>query len=232
MRFPRPRMSLRTSFMLVAILGLLSAWPGRWVYERIMRRMIVADIRGHGGAIHYGDRGYGVSLGDADPGHLKLFNDATSIDLSGTEASDVDLEPLRDSKSLVLLNLTGCRITAAGLAKLAGLANLEYLFLGDTKVTDEGLKHISSLSNLEILVLDNTQIGDPALASLVRLGKLRQLSLWGTRVSDRGALRLRSLSALDSISLPVSDETVSDPSELQRTLPGVGIYRKPTTIPR
>src|SRR4051794_1600986 len=135
MRLPRPRMSLRTSFVLIAILGLLSAWPGRWVYERILRRMIVADIRGHGGAVHYGDRGYGVSLGDADPGHLKLFNDATSIDLSGTEASDADLEPLRDSKSLVLLNLTGCRITDAGLAKLAGLANLKYLFLGDTKVT-------------------------------------------------------------------------------------------------
>ena len=143
MRLPRPRMSLRTSFMLIAILGLLSAWPGRWVYERILRRMIVADIRGHGGAIHYGDRGYGVSLGDADPGHLKLFNDATSIDLSGTEASDVDLEPLRDSKSLVLLNLTGCRITDAGLAKLAGLANLEYLILNHGSVAQDAGKGIA-----------------------------------------------------------------------------------------
>jgi len=232
MRLPRPRMSLRTSFVLIAILGLLSAWPGRWVYDRILRRMTIADIRGHGGTVAYGDRGYGVAFGNADPGHLNLFNDASVIDLAGTKASDADLEPLRDSKSLVSLNLTGCRITDAGLAKLAGLANLKYLFLGDTKVTDEGLKHISSLSNLEILVLDNTRIGDPALASLVRLGKLRELSLWGTRVSDPGALWLRLLPALTSISLPVSGETVSDPSELQRMLPGVAIYRKPTTIPR
>jgi Leucine Rich repeat len=75
---------------------------------------------------------------NADPGHLNLFNDASVIDLAGTKASDADLEPLRDSKSLDFLNLTGCRITDSGLAKLAGLANLQYLLLGDTNVTDEG----------------------------------------------------------------------------------------------
>jgi hypothetical protein len=232
MRLLRPRVRLGTSLVLIAILGLLSAWPGRWLYEHILRRMTVADIRGHGGRVDYGEHGYAVAFGDADPRHLTLFNDATVIDLAGTRASDADLEAVRDSRSLEFLNLTGCRITDAGLAKLAGLANLKYLFLGDTKVTDEGLKHIAGLGKLEILVLDNTPIGDPALDSLVRLGGLRQLSLWGTRVSHQGAMRLRSLSNLDAISLPISEASDSNLRDLQRRLPGLAIYHKPTPIPR
>jgi hypothetical protein len=231
MGFPRVRFTVRRVMVAVAVLGLLSAWPGRRVYQSVLRRRTIADILGHGGSVNYGERGYGVFLGKADPENLWLFKDAAAIDLAGTGASDADLEPLRDSKSLVALNLTGCRITDDGLAKLKGLTNLKYLFVGDTKVTNEGLKQISGLSGLEILVLDNARIGDPGLAGLERLGKLRELSLWGTLVSDRGTFRLRSLPALKSVSLPRSDAGSSNLAELQKELPGVAVYRQPTTIP-
>ena len=176
MGFPRVRFTVRRVMVTVAVLGLLSAWPGRRVYQSVLRRRTIADILGHGGSVKYGERGLGIFLGKTDPKNLWLFNDAAAVDLAGTEASDADLEPLRDSKSLVFLNLTGCRITDDGLAKLKGIANLKYLLVGETKVTNEGLKQISGLSSLEILVLDNTRIGDAGLAGLERLGKLRELS--------------------------------------------------------
>lgn len=231
MRVPRVRFTVRRMMIAVAVLGLLSAWPGRRVCQGVLRRMAIADIRGRGGSVQYGDSGYAVFVGKADPENLWLLKDAAAVDLAGTGASDADLEPLRNSKSLVLLNLTGCQITDDGLAKLEGIANLKYLFLGGTKVTDEGLKRIGGLSGLEILVLDDTRIGDPGLAGLERLGKLRQLSLWGTLVSDRGTFRLRSLPALDSVSLPRSDASSSNWSEFQKELPGVAVFRQPTTIP-
>jgi Leucine Rich repeat len=231
MRFPRVRFTVRRVMVAVAVLGLLSAWPGRRVYQSVLRRKTIADILGNGGSVNYREGGLGVFFGKADPQNLWLFKDAAAVDLAGTEASDADLEPLRDSKSLVFLNLTGCRITDDGLAKLKGIANLKYLFVGDTKVTNEGLKQISGLSGLEILVLDNTRISDPGLAGLERMGKLRELSLWGTLVSDRGTFRLRSSPALKSVSLPRSDAGSSNLAELQKELPGVAVYRQPTTIP-
>jgi hypothetical protein len=231
MGFPRVRFTVRRAMVAVAVLGLLSAWPGRGVYQTVLRRRTIADILGHGGSVNYREGGLGVFLGKADPKNLWLFKDAAAVDLAGTEASDADLEPLRDSKSLVFLNLTGCRITDVGVAKLKGIANLKYLLMGDTKVTNEGLKQISGLSSLEILVLDNTRISDPGLAGLERLGKLRELSLWGTLVSDRGTFCLRSLPALTSVSLPRSDAGSSHLAEFQKELPGVAVYRQPTTIP-
>jgi hypothetical protein len=231
MGFPRARFTVRRAMVAVAVLGLLSAWPGRRVYESIRLRRTIADILGHGGSVNYRERGLAVILGKADPENLWLFKDAAAIDLAGTEASDADLEPLRDSKSLVFLNLTGCRITDDGLEKLKGIANLKYLFVGDTKVTNDGLKHISGLSGLEILVLDNTRISAPGLAGLERLGKLRELSLWVTLVSDRGTFHLRSLPALKSVSLPRSDAGFSHFAEFQKELPGVAVYRQPTSIP-
>jgi Leucine Rich repeat len=231
MGFPRVRFTVRRVMVAVAVVGLLSAWPGRRVYQSVLRWRTIADTLGHGGSVNYGERGYGVFLGKADRENLWVFKDAAVVDLAGTGASDADLEPLRDSQSLVFLNLTGCRITDAGLAKLKGMANLKYLFIGDTKVTNEGLKQISWLSELEVLVLDNTRIGDPALVSLERFGKLRELSLWGTLVSDRGAFRLRSLPALKSLSLPRSDPGSFHLAELQKELPGVAVYCQPTTIP-
>jgi hypothetical protein len=231
MPMPRVRFTVRRMMVAVALLGLLSAWPGRRVYLSVLRRMTIADILGHGGSVKYADGGYGVIIGKADPKHLWLFKDAAAVDLARTGASDADLEPLRDSQSLVFLNLTGCPITDDGLARLKGIANLKCLFLGDTEVTDEGLKRIGGLSGLEILVLDNTRIGDPGLAGLERLGKLRQLFLWGTLVSDRGAFRLKSLPSLKTITLPRSDANASYVSEFQKELPGVAVSRQPITIP-
>jgi Leucine Rich repeat len=232
MHLPRPNFRLRTLLLLVAVLGLLTAWPGKWAYERLLRRMTVSDIREHGGSLHYGEGGYAVDFGNADPGSLRLLSDASAVVLAGTAASDADLEPLRDFKLLISLNLTGCPVTDDGIKKLKGLVNLKYLFLGDTNVSDEGLKHLSGLSGLEVLVLDNTRIGDSGLLSLERLSRLRELSLWGTRVSVSGAFRLKNLSALKSVSMPRSETPASDSRELQKMLPGASVYRQPTMIPR
>jgi hypothetical protein len=232
MHLPRLKFRLRTLLLLVAVLGLLSAWPGKWAYERFLRRMIISDIREHGGSLHYGEGGYAVDFGNADPGNLRLLSDASAVVLAGTAAGDADLAPLSDFKSLISLNLTGCSVTDDGLKRLKGLVNLKYLFLGDTNVTDEGLKHISGLSSLEVLVLDNTRIGDSGLVSLERLSRLRELSLWGTRVSVPGTFRLGNLPALKSISIPRSETPTSDSSDLQKMLVGVSVYRQPTNIPR
>ncbi|HEV3164788.1 MAG TPA: hypothetical protein VGZ22_12235, partial [Isosphaeraceae bacterium] len=126
MQLPVPRLRVRSMLLVVAALGLLAAWPGRWIYDRVLRQMDTAAIVGQGGKIIYGERGYAVELGKADPRHLRSLNEAVAVDLSGTGAIDLDLEPLRGFASLRMLNLSGCPITDKGLANLSGLKQLEY----------------------------------------------------------------------------------------------------------
>ena len=179
MQLRRPSLSLRTSLLLIAIVGLLFAWPGRWIAQRLVRRHAIASIVSHGGSVQFGDRGYAVVFGKADAGNLRALPDAGALDLVGSSVTDADLAALRDFPSLRLLNLTNCRITDAGLAHLKNLTNLEYLLLGGTGVTDEGLKHLSGLHRLQILLLDDTRVSNEGLTHLKGMDvSHRTLAVW------------------------------------------------------
>ena len=232
MRWSSSRLTLRMSLVLVAVVALLCAWPGRWIYERMLHRRAISAVSSHGGSVQFGERGYSVVFGKADLAHLRAFPDAGALDLVGSGVVDADLVMLRGFPSLRLLNLSNCRISDNGVASLKDLRNLEYLFLAGTNITDEGLKHLGGLDNLEILLLDHTRVGDAGLAHLGRLSKLRELSLWETGVGAEAIPHLKRLTGLKSINVPAEPANSGLVEAFQKGLSGVTVYSQKIPVPR
>ena len=231
---PRPRrrhIRVRTLLLLIAVLGLLFAWPGRRVFRWLQGRQTVSAIRAHGGIAHEADGGIGLVL--RDPGDLRrlsALDGAIAIDLAMSGTDDQALVRLRDvADRLVFLNLTDCPITDKGLANLAGAKDLRVLFLAGTAITDAGLAHLSNLTSLENLVLQDTEITDAGLVHLRSLNKLREIILWKTGVTDTGAMTLNGLPSLRLIDLPTSGEAESRPPGIR---PGITVVRQKVVIPR
>jgi hypothetical protein len=112
---------------------------------------------------------YHLTDGKVGDDHLKPLADMpllVSLNLRGTEITNVGLANLKDVKSLKRLHLEKTQITDEGLANLAGLENLEYLNLYGTPITDAGLKHLEGLKNLRKLYLWETQVTDAGVADL------------------------------------------------------------------
>ena len=117
---------------------------------------------------------------------LRIFEQATVVNLSQNKVEDVDLIPLRNLNGLQRLNLNDTRITDDGLRHLEGLTGLKALDLSGTQITGNGLEHLRGLTALEYLYLSRTKVGDADLRHLKGLTNLGHLDVTGTAVSDAG----------------------------------------------
>ena len=86
------------------------------------------------------------------------FVGVEGVNLSGTQATDVELRQLKHFRQLKILTIRGTRITDSGLQELQGLQQLECLDIGRTRITDEGLACLRWLPKLELLELDGTLV--------------------------------------------------------------------------
>jgi len=122
---------------------------------------------------------------------LRIFEQATVVNLRQTAIEDADLIPLRNLNGLQRLNLGETRITNDGLQHLAGLTGLKALDLSSTQITGKGLEHLHRLTALEYLYLSRTKVGDADLRHLKELTILRHLDVTGTAVSNEGVEEIK-----------------------------------------
>jgi Leucine-rich repeat (LRR) protein len=117
---------------------------------------------------------------------LRIFEQATVVNLSQNKVEDADLIHLRNLNGLQRLNLNETRITDDGLRHLEWLTGLKALDLSGTQISGKGLEYLHGLTALEYLYLSQTKVGNADLRHLKGLTSLRHLDVAGTAVSDEG----------------------------------------------
>ncbi len=117
---------------------------------------------------------------------LRIFEQATVVNLSQNKVEDADLIHLRNLNGLQRLNLNETKITNDGLRELERLTGLKALDLSGTQITGKGLEHLRGLTALEYLYLSRTKVGNAGLRHLKGLTNLRHHDVTGTAVNDKG----------------------------------------------
>ena len=121
------------------------------------------------------------------------------VDVFGKDATDSDVEQLKELTELRNLNLSSTRNTDAGLEHLKAMAELQHLYLQNkqgsqrVEITDDGLVHLKGLTKLKTLMLDgNVGVTDAGLLHLHGLSNLRSLNVPRTQVTDVGIANLKA----------------------------------------
>ena len=129
---------------------------------------------------------------------LRKLSKLTTLDLSGTQVSDISA--LGQLGQLTTLDLSGTQVS--DISALGQLGQLTTLDLSGTQVSD--ISVLRQLGELTTLKLSRTQASD--ISVLGQLGQLTSLNLWDTQASDISALgQLRQLTSLDLWGTQVSD---------------------------
>jgi hypothetical protein len=141
--------------------------------------------------------------GEADPAIAKIEalggwverddsqGPVVAVSLSGTRATDADLEALGHFPQLQRLYLGGTEISSAGLAHLRSLTSLRELYLLATRIDDAGLEHLRGLSRLRTLDVSATPVTAAGLKQLRSLPALEVLAIADTRVAPEEVQSLR-----------------------------------------
>ncbi len=244
LRLPRPvSLAIVTMALAVVAIGLGFGFP---VYQR------------HRAIREFYELGGSVTEQEAGPQWLRRwigkeamrrcgFDDVTSIDLAGTEATDATLRLVARFRELNDINLDGTQITDAGLESLRTLKNLESVSLAATGIGDQGLARLAELnrlndlslagtrvsaaglslfrrtSSLETLDLRQTHAVNQTLAEISNLRSLRALKLGGCCYGDAGLKRLHALSGLERLDLGEAKVTRAAVVRLQEAIPALSI---------
>lgn len=179
----------------------------------------------------------------------------TSLDLTGSNISDIDLEQLQ-KMTLIQLHLAETAITDAGMQQIARMKQLMLLNIENTNVGDAGIEHIAEMPTLGDMRLRGTRITNVGIRRLQSLKKLWRLSLGGSEIKDETVIQLANLRFVSSLSL--HDASISDAglkplaamrklkqltlagtnvtekgvAELKRSLPNLTVYRSKPAKPR
>jgi len=107
------------------------------------------------------------SFNDADLKTLEAVGDhLTSLDLAGTQVSDLGVAQMASTKNLKMIRLSETRVTDACIDTLLAMPDLESVNLYGTKITDCGVLKLSGLSRLKRLYLWKTEVSDGAIQTL------------------------------------------------------------------
>ncbi len=219
--------SLRTLFLLVTAVSVLSGWLGLSIRQRWEQRQAIAEIKSRGGKIGFGSaehwwqrtNKFRELLGD------DLLLDVVEVDWNLSEIDDEGLAHVAGMTRLRRLSLNSTKVTDKGLVYLQALRELQVLDLANTQICGSGLNHCSQMSKLEILALNGTQLDDQGAAHLRNNTGLRRLYLYGTRVTDRCVVDLAALRELESLVVSATGLTDEGERELRRKLPNTNVYR-------
>jgi hypothetical protein len=132
----------------------------------------------------------------------EYFSDILCLDLSGSLATDLEMERISQLNTLRDLDLAATRITDSGMQQISVLTQLHRLNVGRTGITDFSLGYLTEMKDLRKLDLSATSITDAGLKAIGRLPDLEYLDLSGTLVSDNGLSHLRRLTSLRHLNLP------------------------------
>jgi hypothetical protein len=135
---------------------------------------------------------------------LESLDGLKSLELKGTQATDLGLKHLRGMTGLERLILRSVtEVSDAGAAHLAGLKHLRFLHLTKSRMTDAGLASLRGLNRLEHLNLQENHFSDAGLVHLGGLKNLKRLylGLGDGRITDAGLVHLKGLTALNVLDL-------------------------------
>ncbi|MEM9659533.1 MAG: hypothetical protein AAF961_14330, partial [Planctomycetota bacterium] len=104
------------------------------------------------------------------------------------DASVADLTVAADQ--IVSLDVSGRELSEADLQAIGRLKNLQKLYLQKSSVSDDDLQHLLELKRLEYLNLYGAKLTDAALPHIEKLPALKRLYLFETEVSYENAMRL------------------------------------------
>jgi Leucine-rich repeat (LRR) protein/tRNA A-37 threonylcarbamoyl transferase component Bud32 len=179
-------------------------------------RLVRARLRGSGQTI----KKLLIEIGNPQ---LKTL---ASLDLSGTDIDDSDLERIKPLVGLHELNLAATHVTDKGLEALKGFISLRQLAFDGDAIQGSGLMHLQGLSELAELRLGCPALKELFLVELVPLRKLERLSLAKGSVTNEGANYLARLTHLKELDLTGTQITETGVARLKTELPQCRIIAK------
>jgi hypothetical protein len=166
----------------------------------------------------------GTDVGNDDLEQLQAFTQLLGLILTDTGVSDDGLQHVAKLSTLTTLELYRTSISDAGLKNLSNLSSLAGLYLKGTKITNDGLAHIAGLTNLTLLSLSNTALTDDGLKHLRGLSKLESLIVEDTKVTADGLIgNLSDLKKLELIAVAGTQMTAEEIGTIERSLPGIRV---------
>jgi uncharacterized protein YjbI with pentapeptide repeats len=166
----------------------------------------------------------GTDVTNADLEQLQAFTQLLGLILTDTGVSDDGLRHVAKLGTLTTLELYRTSISDAGLEHLSNMNSLAGLYLKGTKITDDGLAHIAGLTNLALLSLSNTAINDGGLKHLRGLSQLESLIVEDTKITANGLIEnLSDLKKLELIAVGGTEMTANEINTIERSLPGVRV---------
>jgi Leucine-rich repeat (LRR) protein len=154
---------------------------------------------------------FAEQIGDEGTAAIRDWKHLVRLNLRGTKVTDATLEMLARLTTLQVLDVSDAQLTDLGLNHLTSLTNLRELSMGGNKLTDAGLQFLRQLPQLVYLDLAGVQrtdsglwsitLSESGLDAIVSVTELKELHLGGTAIGASGLKRLRSLPALERLSL-------------------------------
>jgi hypothetical protein len=213
----RPRWSLRTLLLAVAIFSFPCAWYEKWLRGHECEEVIIARLAHL--KPHVEREWLGPAWLSALKGVMPGFLRITTIDVavnneSPAHCSDADLAKicqlesvhevgiwddemtddrlgfLENCKSVQILDISSTRITNRGATALAELKQLYSLSVLRTAITDVGVRRLVKLPNLVSLNLNETAVTDASIDIILSSPRIEWASISNTYASSVGEERL------------------------------------------
>ena len=134
-----------------------------------------------------------IAVGDFNAEALAKLTGLKSLDLAGTNLSNLGVAKLAPLKQLESLDLSGTRCDARGLSILKGFEQLQTLGLNRcAEVDDAAIDAILACESLRVVELADTKLNSNALKRLAGLPQLEKLLVANTELSSEELSDLRN----------------------------------------
>src|SRR5258708_3339509 len=143
--------------------GLVIVMPAHFQNEAIQK------IEGLGGSVSTEVQGPAWLRRLVGHDNMKGFDNVPLVVLSGSHASDHDLQVIRWLRGIRQLGIDSIPITDAALENLKYQTGIQELTLNSTGITDVGLREIQHQKKLQVLMLADTKITEDGLSALACL---------------------------------------------------------------
>ncbi|QDU47177.1 Leucine Rich repeats (2 copies) [Symmachiella dynata] len=179
-----------------------------WTDHELLRIELIAgdaeNLRPAADKLHWLQHVRNVCFYDAsdeDMNYIRQFTNLESLTLLNPSITDAGLSRFGTLSNLRRLKIRQAEFQGSGLASLSKLKQLEELEITLTPLTDQGLKYIGQSSGLKSLLLIGTSVTGEGLKHLQDMKNLETLSLVGTDITDAGLKHLLPLANLEDLNL-------------------------------
>jgi hypothetical protein len=165
---------------------------------------------------------------------LLKSGESRSIYLYDRRETDALLRQIEGKVEIEELVLHLTDASEAGLASVATLPRLGKLVLyGGRGITDQALEKLRGMSSLHTLELNNTRVTNEGLRIFSSFPRLRSLAVFCEPrigvLNDFGVVNLKSLSTLETLSLPGGWAFPEAVTQLRARLPNCRVVTNPPT---